>query len=165
MLGPRGSLNVAKETVPSHSAFQSKQMSDMFSRKTNQAGQAMEMGRKGALGMILVRPQTRGYSWLGKLEGRHGCGDLGRAFKDIMYETCLFQEIEMDPRERLCPPPPPLPSNRLFLIQAWIHAQVKIKPENKICAHFWGGGVKSLYHVGGPPDYKCNTVGGLPEPC
>lgn len=50
MLGLWWSLNVAKETVPPDSEFQYKEMGGMFSRRTNQVAQAMEMSWEGALG-------------------------------------------------------------------------------------------------------------------
>lgn len=155
---------------PCHSEVQSEQVSGVFCRTTTQAAWAQGMV-EGALGMRWMRPPTGGYSWLEKLEGRHGCGDTRRAFRGhYAWDLFLFQDSKTDPRER-CALLPFLSSNRLFLMQAWIYTQHKMKTgKTNLCPsqwtgliHFGGGEVKSLHHFWGPPKYKCNTAVGAPR--
>lgn len=98
-------------------------------------------------------------------------GTQGGHSEDIMPGISFFSRTaKRDPRER-CALLPFLSSNRLFLMQAWIYTQHKMKTgKTNLCPsqwtgliHFGGGEVKSLHHFWGPPKYKCNTAVGAPR--
>lgn len=93
------------------------------------------MGR--GVGPRLGATADRGNWTEGMAVGAH------RTFKDIMS----FPGERNRPQGEVVPSSTPLPSNRLFLIQARIYTQVNVKLENKICGHASGAGVKSLQNV------------------